>query len=116
MKKMTITELMEKAIQVVPGMQIVTELGEVTQIADEWLKSWTAKEKCFGTDNGSVAFIVDGKYFIMPFTIEILEILEKAGFQDESISVAIAGWKEPADPEIKARWQVLKAEQAAARN
>lgn len=106
----------EKAIQVVPGLKVDNGLGGIWLVETDWYQEVTQNEKAYGTNNGSVAWVEDGAYYVMPFTLEVLETLRKAGFQEKSISVAISGWQEPADQELKARWEALKAEQAAARN
>lgn len=113
---MTVKEIIEKkAIRVVPKFKITQNLGIVKSVTVEQLQSIIqGKERCFGTDNGSVAWVEKGQYYIMPYTVRILETLREEGFVEEEISVLISGWKSPADPVLKKRWKMLKAEQAAA--
>lgn len=111
---MTINDIKEKAIHVTAGTVINGEFGGTKEVTAAYLKKWCENfERCYGSNNGSVAFVVEGEYYILPHTQEIFEALESEGFKDRSIGVCISGSMRPADPTDYERWNHLKAEQEA---
>ena len=111
---MTIDEIKKKSIRVIPGTLVNGEFGGKKKVRAEYLSKWTEHfEGAYGTNNGSVAFVEGGEYYILPFTKKILEDLESEGFKDRSIGVCISGSESPADPTDHKRWMQLKAAQEA---
>ena len=65
-------------------------------------------EKSFCYNNGVLAFIADGIYYVVPHTSKANEIIRQSGFKEAYFSVICSNLDQPADPFMRARWHTLQ--------
>lgn len=65
-----------------------------------------AFEHCYESNNGTIAFVHEGKQYVVPYTRAIMSILHGSGFRNKSMYVPFSNWDYPADQKMK--WDALR--------
>ena len=67
--------------------------------------SWTKK---YGWNNGVLAFVTeDGSYYVTPYCMEVVTVLQKAGYTDIGIYVPFSNTDIPSDKTMAAQWESM---------
>ena len=63
---------------------------------------------CYATNNSTIAFIYESRFFVTPYTRKAIKTLDQAGFTRTCFYVPFSNWDYP--KERQAKWEYLRAQ------
>lgn len=90
--------------------------GETQTIRESSIVTTTTDKETYDVNNGIIAMVdKKGDYHVAPQTEERLESLRESGYEKGGCGVPFSNIWEPADPELKERWEKAKEQAREAR-
>lgn len=104
-KTIEMENLMKEAVRAYTGMTVVfpqfkqEETLNISELAPKF-------PGCFATNNSTVCFIFENEVFVIPYTRNVINTLEAAGFKKEYFYVPFSNWDYPKNEMLK--WNALR--------
>lgn len=81
-------------------------LGQPDKISPEFLYNMDNDLGCYWQNNGKVAFIDGtGTVYVSPYSHNIKEVLEEAGYKEHAIAVPLSNQEDIKDSELDTKWK-----------
>ncbi|MBQ2660549.1 hypothetical protein IJF93_00510 [Candidatus Saccharibacteria bacterium] len=106
-------KIIAQSILVYPGMEFCWETDEyrcrydISEVAQK-------NEHCYSIHNAVIAFVVDGKMYVMIYDASRLDVLRYYGFREREFFVPFSHKDYPADERYKEKWKTERAAAEAA--
>ena len=85
--------------------------GHPDRINPEFLYNMEQDLGTYWQNNGKVAFIDEtGTVYVSPYSHEITDLLEDAGYKEHAIAVPLSNQEDIKDPELNEKWQKMREE------
>lgn len=104
MDNYNIKELVNDSIRVYSGMVTVfPQFGQEEVLDVDWAPKF---EHCFAVNNSTVAFVLESKLFVTPYTSLVVDVLRSEAFHQENFHVPFSNWDYPKEEQQK--WNELR--------
>lgn len=104
----TIKELVDTSVRIYDGMTIVhSQTSQELSLDCSWAPKFNG---CYAVNNSTVAFVNHFTLYAVPYTRDVIKILESSGFNEKSFFVPFSNWEYPKDE--AEYWASLRAKAA----
>lgn len=107
MANYTMENLKADSIKVYDGM--VTYYPQFREEEALHLSDVATFNGCYASNNGTLAYVIDGVFYVTPATRRAYQVLREEGFQEKCFAVPFSNWDYP--KEAQSRWEDLRAMQ-----
>lgn len=95
----------ELSVRTYAGMMVVfPQFQKEESLNLDWAPKFNG---CYAVNNSTVALVSDGELFVTPYTADIMDALNEAGFHEEYFYVPFSNWDYPKFEKVK--WDELTA-------
>ncbi len=104
----TIKELVDTSVRIYSGITIVhAQTSQELSLDCSWAPKFNG---CYAVNNSTVAFVYKFTLYVIPYTRDVIKVLESSGFNEKTFFVPFSNWEYPkAESEY---WASLRAKAA----
>lgn len=96
------------SLRIEDGAQFYSSIRNETEVISLSENLASKFNGCYAVNNSTIAFFIDGEFYVTPYTSEAIRVLKTNGFQEKSFYVPLSNGEIPIEIKTQGFWQGLK--------